>query len=284
MTADHPASRPPACDAHIHVLDSRFPGRGAWEAFAVPPGLTLDDYLAVRQQFATQRAVIVQSKVYATDNSCLLDALEQLGGDGRGIAVVPADIPGPELRHLHRAGVRGIRFSLWNTSNAVVDADMIEPLARRVADLGWHIQVHLSGEQMVRHAELLTRIPCPLVLDHMARLPPAEGVAGPAFDVVRRLLDTGRTWVKLSGPYLNSLDPVLDTERSEYPHATRVAQLLVRAAPDRLVWGSDWPHVTERQRQPDDAVLAALLPTWAPDPVVRARILRQNPAALYDFG
>ncbi|MGW4587773.1 amidohydrolase family protein [Amycolatopsis thermoflava] len=283
-TTAAPQPTTPACDAHIHALDPRFPGRGAWQEFTAPPGLTIDDYLAARRPFGTQRAVIVQSKVYGTDNSCLIDALERLGDDGRGIAVVRPDVPGPELRDLHTAGVRGIRFSLWNTRNAVVDAGMIEPLARRVADLGWHVQVHLSGEQIIRYADLLTHIPCPLVLDHMARLPPAESVAGPAVDVVLRLLDGGRTWVKLAGPYLNSLDPVADAERGDYPHATRVAQLLVRAAPDRLVWGSDWPHVTERQRRPDDAALAALLRTWAPDPLVRARILRLNPAELYDFG
>ncbi|MGC5245929.1 amidohydrolase family protein [Gordonia sp. DT219] len=273
----------PACDAHIHVLEAGFAPRGDWEGQTVPGGFGLDDYLRARRPFGTQRVVIVQSKVYGTDNGCLADALDRLGGAGRGIAVVDSGIPDSELRALDKAGVRGLRFSLWNAADSVVDVDMLEPLARRVADLGWHIQVHLMGEQIAGYADRLDRLPCPLVIDHMARLPLTGSMTGPAFDALQRLLDNGRTWVKLSGAYLNATDPETANRTGDYPEAARVARTLVADAPNRLVWGSDWPHLTELGRPPDDAALAAALRTWVPDLAVRDRILRQNPAELYGW-
>ncbi|MGC4932228.1 amidohydrolase family protein [Gordonia sp. DT30] len=274
---------PPACDAHIHVLEPGFAPRGDFEGQTVPAGFGLEDYLRARRPFGTRRVVIVQSKVYGTDNGCLADALDRLGDAGRGVAVVDPDISDSELHALDAAGVRGLRFSLWNAADSVVDVDMLEPLARRVADLGWHIQVHLMGEQIAGYADRLDGLPCPLVIDHMARLPLTGSMTGPAFDALQRLLDNGRTWVKLSGAYLNATDPETANRTGDYPEAARVARTLVADVPNRLVWGSDWPHLTELGRPPDDAALAAALSTWVPDPAVRDRILRQNPAELYGW-
>jgi predicted TIM-barrel fold metal-dependent hydrolase len=159
----------------------------------------------------------------------------------------------------------------------VTTFDMIEPLSRRVHDLGWHVQLHMSGDQIVAHAGLLARLAPPIVIDHIGRLPPQNGIKHPAYGVIRRLLDQGRTWMKLSGAYLNTvLGP------PAYADATAVAAAFARAAPDRMVWGSDWPHVTERAK-PDDAVLLDLLADWVPDEGFRRRVLVDNPAALYGF-
>lgn len=268
---------PDACDSHLHIFDPRFaeqPGNGA--PFG---GGTVREYRETARRMGTRRAVIVQAKRYGTDNACLLDAVAQFDGQARGIAVVAPDVDDAALRALDAGGVRGLRFSVWNPADTVMTVDMIEGLARRIAPLGWHAQLHMSGEQIVAHADMLSRLACPIVFDHMARLPPAVGLAHPAWDIVRGLVDRGNCWVKLSGAYLNSVQGGPD-----YPGATPIAQAFVRAAPQRLVWGSDWPHVTERAHgAPDTVQLLALLARWAPDEAVRNRILADNPRALYGF-
>jgi predicted TIM-barrel fold metal-dependent hydrolase len=145
-----------------------------------------------------------------------------------------------------------------------------------VHELGWHVQLHWRADQIVAQADLVNRLPCTIVFDHMARLPQPEGVGHAAFGIVAKLLDKGRTWVKLSGPYLDSMGPA-------YADRTAVAQAFVRAAPERLVWGSDWPHPTEKDTKPEDAALLALLPGWAGDAAMVRRILVDNPARLYGF-
>lgn len=261
-----------ACDAHLHILDPRF------ASTATPPvDMDLAGYRRLQARIGTTRAVIVQAKVYGTDNACLLDAVAQLGNDAVGIAVVHPDVSDAELARLGAGRVRGLRFSIWNAADTITTAEMIEPLAKRIAPLGWHTQLHMSADQLVAHAEMIARLPCPIVIDHMGRLPPARGIAHPAFDVMRRLLDGGRCWVKLSGAYLNT-----EVGGPDYPDATAVAKALVAFAPDRVVWGSDWPHVTEPHK-PDDADLLDLLATWAGNEPLRKQVLVDNPAKLYGF-
>src|SRR5207302_7182465 len=143
-----------------------------------------------------------------------------------------------ELKKLHDGGIRGIRFSLGDPAIAVVTPAMIEPLAKRVAVLGWHIQFNMGGEQIVELADVLRRLPTQMVFDHLANPPLPAGASHPSHAVIRGLLDQRRAWVKLSGAYLNSrIGP-------PYPEATAIAQAFVKAAPQRLVWGSDWPHPT----------------------------------------
>jgi predicted TIM-barrel fold metal-dependent hydrolase len=259
-----------ACDAHLHVLDSRFPG-------AKPvAGMTLADYRLLQGRLGTTRAVLVQAKHHGTDPACLLDALAQLGADGRGIAVLPTGTPAVEFRRLDAAGVRGVRLSLWNPADAPLALADLAPMAARVAPLGWHLQLHLTAAQILEAAGTLAALPCPLVFDHMARLPPEEGPDHPAFAVVARLMQAGRAWVKLSGAYLNT------RSSAPYPEAGRMARAFLREAPERLVWGSDWPHVTEAHK-PDDANLLDLLAEWAGSATLTDRILVDNPATLYGF-
>ncbi|MEO6985287.1 MAG: amidohydrolase family protein [Paralcaligenes sp.] len=267
-----------ACDSHLHIFDPRFPERPGYGDRYM--GATVSDYLEVRQRLGTHRAVVVQAKRYGTDNTCLLDALAQLGNDARGIAVVASNADDSTLRHLDAHGVRGLRFSVWNPADTVMTVDMLESLACRIADLGWHVQLHMGGDQIVEHAALLRRLPCPIVFDHMARLPPDMGVRHPAWAVLQYLLEHDKCWVKLSGAYLNST-----TGTPDYPEATSIAQAFVRAAPQRLVWGSDWPHVTETQagRRIETVDLLTLLEQWAPDPALRHMILVENPCQLYGF-
>jgi D-galactarolactone isomerase len=222
---------------------------------------------------------VVTPRNYATDNAVTVDAIKQFGANARGVAVLHPTVTGADLTNLHAAGVRGIRFSLNDPATAVVTLDMVEPLSKRIADLGWHVQFNVEGQQVVEWADLLRRLPSPIVFDHLGRPPLPEGIAHPSHRIIRGLIDRGRTWVKLSGAYLNTrFGP-------PYADATAIATALVTAAPERMVWGSDWPHPTEPPgRKPNDAGLFDLLSEWAPAASTRQRILVENPAILYGFG
>lgn len=270
-----PSPLPPdACDCHMHVYDSRF--APAPQARLRPPPATVDMYRLVQRRLGTQRTVVVTPSTYGTDNSCTLDALQQFGAQARGIAVLDPSVPDAELERLDRAGIRGVRFNL--AVGAVTTPDMIEPLARRIAPLGWHVQVNMPVGELERQAAMLRRLPVPVVFDHLARIPLPAGADHPAFAIVRSLLQEGRAWVKLSGAYLAS-----KTGAPAYADVAPLAQALMQAAPGQLVWGSDWPHPTE-EHKPDDAALLDLLTAWCQgDWPLRDRILVANPARLYRF-
>jgi len=274
-----PRFRPPAdaCDCHLHIYDPRFPM--AWPALRAVTDASVREYRLLQGRLGTTRAVIVQPAAYGTDNRVTLDAIAQLGRERtRGVAVVHPTVGDDELASMHEAGIRGLRFSLHDPHAAVVTADMIEPLAQRVQALGWHVQLHLRGEQIAAMAALIERLPGTLVIDHMGRLPQPQGLHHPAFAVVKKLLDRGRTWVKISGPYLDSREG-----SPRYGDCAGVAKALAAHAPQRLVWGSDWPHPTERDHKPDDAALLDLLHECIGDEEARQRVLVSNPAELYGF-
>jgi len=262
-----------ACDCHMHIYDSRFPV--APYATLKPGDAHVSDYRLLQKRIGTTRNVVVTPSTYGTDNSCTLDALATLGATAHGVAVVNDAVGDDELKRLHGLGIRGIRFNLVQSGATTVE--MLESLARRVAPLGWHVQIHMLGDKIVEIADLLQRLPSPIVFDHLGRIPQPAGIGHPAFRVVSTLVDKGKAWVKLSGAYIDT-----KSGPPAYADTTKVAQAYVKAAPERLVWGSDWPHPTEKEK-PDDAVLFDLLAIWVPDEATRRRILVDNPARLYDF-
>jgi D-galactarolactone isomerase len=240
----HTSAPPLACDAHIHVFDGRFEHGAQLLADA-----TANDYRKVQALFGTERTVVVQPRASGIDNSATLDAIAQLGIDRtRGVAVVRPDVTDAELHRLHEGGIRGIRFTLFRPPAAVhhlvpqqpvVSFDMVETLAHRVHAFGWHVQLHWEAQQIVSHRDLLLRLPTPMVFDHLARLTPPGGIAHPAFDIVRALLEEGRGWLKLSGPYLDSRVGAA----ADYDDMHAVARAWVKAAPDR-------PPATRRPTTP----------------------------------
>ena len=263
-----------ACDCHMHIYNARFP---------VAPGATLkpadalpSDYRLLQKRIGTTRNVIVTPSTYGTDNSATLDGMAQLAPNVRGVAVVDTRVTDAELKRLNGLGMRGTRFNLVQAGATTVE--MLEPLAKRINDLGWHIQINAKPELIVEIEPLLMRLPTPLVFDHLAHVPRDQGVDSPAYKTMRKLIDAGRTWVKLSGAYQDT-----KVGPPTYADATPIAQAYVKAAPERMVWGSDWPHPTEKDK-PDDAILFDLLATWVPDEATRNRILVQNPETLYGFG
>jgi predicted TIM-barrel fold metal-dependent hydrolase len=259
----------------MHIYDPRFPA--VRPASRLQTQASVADYRRLQQRLGTRRTVVVQPAAHVTDNRVTLDAIAQLGPEARGVAVVHPDVTDAEMEALAAGGVRGIRFSVFDPRTAATAIDMIEPLAARAAALGWHIQRHMRGDQIADNAALLRRLPCALVFDHMGRLPQPDGVRHKAFTLICGLIDSGRAWVKLAGAYL-------DTRNGPpgYADTTAVARAYVAAAPERMVWGSDWPHPTESEK-PDDARLLDLLADWAPDAATQRRILVDNPQALYGF-
>jgi predicted TIM-barrel fold metal-dependent hydrolase len=263
----------------MHIYDpARFPIVPTADTRVMPTDAAVPQYRLLQKRIRTTRVVIVTPRNYATRNDATVDAIRQLGPNARGVAVLRPTVTNAELKRLHDAGVRGIRFSVSDPAAAVVSFDMVEPLSKRVADLGWHVQFGILGEQIVQHEALLRRLPSSMVFDHLGRPPLPAGGEHPSHRIIRDLIDRGRTWVKLSGAYLNTrVGP-------PYPEATEIAKTFVKAAPERMVWGSDWPHPSEApDHKPNDAVLFDLLSVWAPDAATRHHILVENPAALYEF-
>lgn len=267
---------PLACDSHMHIFDPRFAPSPHWKR--TPPDAPVAAYRQLQQRLGTQRAVVVTPSTYGTDNACTLDALDQLGDGARGVAVVAQDVGDAELDRLHARRVRGLRVNFVTPQSwGETTPGMLTTLARKVARLeGWHIQVFMHPEQIVALESVLAALPVPLVVDHLGRVDPAEGPAAEAYGVLRRLLDGGNAWVKLSGAYMRSTAPA-------YADTLPLAQALVRAAPERLVWGSDWPHTTEAPGTVNDAGLVDLLRAWAGSDAAMDRILVDNPARLYGF-
>lgn len=272
------AAPPNACDAHLHIYDPRLPM--AFPHSRATENATAADYRRLQQRIGTRRAIVVQPAAYGTDNRVTVAALDQLGRErSRGVAVLHPGVSDAELESLAAAGVRGLRFTQHDPKTAVTTPAMIEPLARRIHELGWHTQLHMRGDQLLAIAALVERLPGTIVIDHMGRVPQPEGIGHASFTLVRRLLDTGRAWVKLSGAYLDTR-----AGAPTYADVSTVAREYLKIAPNRMVWGSDWPHPTERDAKPDDAALFDLLHDWCDgDAALAARVLVDNPASLYGF-
>jgi len=257
----------------MHIYDAKYPTDP--KATLKPADALVADYKLLQKRIGASRNVVVTPSTYGTDNRVTLDAIAQIGPTARGVAVVDATVTDAELKRLNGLGIRGIRFNLVQAG--ATTAEMIEPLSRRVNDLGWHIQIHMKGEQIAGIEDLLLRVPSPIVFDHLGRLAQPNALDNPGFKTISKLIDKGRTWVKLSGAYQDT-----KVGPPTYSDTVAVARAYIKAAPERMVWASDWPHPTEKDK-PDDAVLFDLLTEWAPEEEMRTRILVQNPATLYGF-
>ena len=263
-----------SCDCHHHIYNAKYP---VDPRSTLRPGDALvEDYHAFQKRIGTTRNVVVTPSTYGTDNRVTLDAVAAFGPTARAVVVVDDTVTDAELKRAHGEGTRGIRFNLAQAG--ATTPEMIEPLSKRVNDLGWHIQINAPAAKIMEIMPILERVLSPIVFDHLAHNPEPEGINHPLYGRIRALIDKGRTWVKLSGAYAD-----IKVGPPTYADSTAVAQAYVRAAPERLVWGSDWPHPGVRGEMPDDAVLFDLLLMWVPDDGVRHRILVENPAVLYDY-
>lgn len=262
-----------ATDCHHHIFDPRFQ-----KDSAIPvPSITVADYRLFKCRLGLSRSVVVAPSNYGTNNACLLDALDQLGTQAaRGVACVDPDVADAELDRLHQHGVRGMRIYL--AKGRIPTPQELRGMDQRAQDRGWTLQfvgTH-QKEVLVEWEPVLAQLRAPLVIDHFGWAPQPAGVASATAVTLFRLLGRGNVYVKLSGLYLSSL--------SGYPLYSDIdplAEALVAAAPQRLIWGTDWPHAGAEDGQPDGAILFDRLAQWAPDPAVRRAILVDTPTRLY---
>jgi D-galactarolactone isomerase len=263
-----------ACDTHMHFYDAAAPTA----AGALMPGnYSLPMYRELQAQLGLERVIVVQPNAYRDDNRVTMGAVAALGASAKAVAVVRADVADEEIERLTRAGAVAQRF--FNFKNGTIPLSELDAVMARVHPFGWHANIQLDGRDLPLHEARIKRLPGRFVIDHVGKYLEPVLPDHDAFKSLLRLVDTGRCWVKLSAPY--------ETSKRGAPHYEDVgalAKILVRAAPERMLWASNWPHPQEpRDAMPDDAVLLDLLLEWAPDEAVRRKILVDNPAELYGF-
>ncbi len=270
---------PFACDCHAHILGPIAQYAYAPERVYTPPDCLLPQYGHMLAKLGVTRAVLVQPSVYGSDNTVLLAALRSAGASVRGVAVVDAHVGADELASMHAAGVRGVRVNIVDVRDktAGLPLGLLRALAARIAPLGWHMEFLMHVDEFPQLDRDLADFPVDVVFGHLGYMRADKGVTAPGFQALLRLLATGRAWVKLTGPYRIS--------GKALPHAdvTPLAAALLQAAPGRIVWGSDWPHVMMKTAMPNDGELADLLQAWVPDAAIRHQVLVDNPARLYGF-
>lgn len=264
-----------AADCHIHVFGPARSYPLAETRLFEPPDTIWQDYLKVQEQLGIERAVIVHSAVYGSDNSVTADAIATAPSRFRGIAVLGEDVTEAELERLTTSGFRGFRVNL--VSGRGVQFAAARKLAEKVRTFGWHIQFLMDIDAVSELDLMLGNFPVEVVIDHMGRPHPDATPSAPAFQALLRLLRDGKGWSKLSAPYRTSREP------PPYQDMRPFADALVRTAPDRLVWGTDWPHVMVEGSMPNDGDLANGLADWVSDAEIRHRILVDNPRRLYGF-
>lgn len=263
-----------ACDTHAHVIgDFRFPM--VPNRSYTPPVASEESYLGMLDAQGMDYGVLVQVSIYGTDNSCMLATLRRHPQRLRGIAVVSPDVTDAELEELAAAGVRGVRINVLFGGGVALEE--LERLAARIAPLGWHVQLLIDARTLPEIAPLIARLPVEVVFDHMGHVPVEEGVDNPGFQKLIGFLKDGKAWVKLSGAQRVSALP------AKFDDTTPFARALVEAAPDRCVWGSDWPHVAFPHPMFNTTDLIDLMPVWVPDEAQRIAIFVTNPAKLYGF-
>jgi len=266
---------PLACDCHHHIYDRAYP----YVDDRNLPTASVADYLKLRSRLGLSRSIAIQPSSYGTDNSCLIAALAQLGSSSRGIAVVDDRVDLAELKRLDAAGIRGLRFNLGVAS--VTTPEMIKPLAHRIADLGWHLEIHMRADELLGMKEILSNLPVQIVFDHFGRIPHPAGIDHPAYALIVELVSQDRAWVKISGAYQDSV-----LGGPAYEDIKSLAQTMIELAPNRVIWGTDWPHPslqTKRQAMPDDAGMMDLLSVWTRNGEEISKILVDNPTRLYGF-
>jgi len=274
------AFTPPAnaCDAHCHVFGPsvRFPFSPT--RTYTPPDSGIDDFERLQDQLGLSRAVFVQASCHGTDNAAMVDAINRGGGNYAGVAMIDEGFSDDDLRHLHDNRVRGARFNFVAHLGGAPDLDMFWRLVKRVEPLGWHIVLHFDAKDLPRYGDLLDAMPVPYIIDHMARVRAADGIDQEPFQQLLQLMATDeRCWVKISCAERLTVGKV-----APFDDVIPFAQALVATAPDRVLWGTDWPH-PNMATMPDEGVLTDLLAAYVPDETLRTQILVHNPETLYDF-
>ncbi len=271
---------PLACDCHAHICGPSVTYPYYAKRVYTPPDALLPDYQSMLTTLGIERAVLVQPSVYGTDNTALLDALASAGPRYRGVAVVGDAVEEAELERMHRLGVRGVRCNVVDVpqeDKGRLPLDWLVRLARRIERFGWHLELLAHVDDFPDFDHAFADFTVPVVVGHLGYMKTDRGLEAPGYQALIRSMRSGRCWAKLTGPYRISGEP--------FPHPDVIPFVRARtdAAPDRVVWGTDWPHVMVKGRMPNDGDLCDLLSDWLPTPALRERVLVENPARLYGF-
>ena len=265
---------PGTCDTHMHFYHKQYlalPGTPS------PADASVEDYRQLMSWLGIERVVGVQSNAYGENNSLLMESVAQLGACARAVVVVTPGVSDAELDRLNQGGARAFRCMALH--GGTLGLDKLEEMAARVEPFGWHAIVQLDGRQFPDYEAMLTGLPGRFVIDHVGKFLEPVPTDHAAFKSLLRIVDTGRCWVKLSAPYETS-----KTGAPDYDDVGQLAKALVRAAPERMLWASNWPHAqADKFGYPDDPGLLDLLLDWAPHEQTRTKILATNPAELYGF-
>lgn len=271
---------PLACDCHAHICGPKAKYAYYPERLYTPPDCLLPDYRHMLATIGLQRAVLVQPSIYGTDNTVMLEAMKAAGPQFRGVAVVADNISERELERMHEAGVRGVRVNIVDVKNrkpGTLPMASLENFAQRVKPFGWHMEFLMHVDEFPDLDRMLGDFPVDTVYGHLGYMKTDQGLATPGFQALLRLMKSGKAWAKLSGPYRITSQPLPYADTDGYAHA------LLEAAPQQVIWGTDWPHVILKGAMPNDGDLADMLSAWVPDAMLRKRVLVDNPARLYGF-
>jgi 2-pyrone-4,6-dicarboxylate lactonase len=269
-----------ACDTHAHIMGPKAKYAYSPERIYTPPDCALSDYLFMLDKLGVERAVLVQPSVYGTDNTVMLEAMKTAGNRLRGVAVVDEDIPDDELKALDAAGVRGVRVNIVDVKDrkpGTLPMDSLRELAQRIAPLGWHLELLMHADEFPDLDETFADFPVDIVLGHLGYLTQGAPLDHPGFQALLRLMKAGRAWVKLTGPYRITGAPLPYAPTVPFAHA------LLEANRERVLWGTDWPHVMLKGSMPNDGDLADILSAWIPDAAGRQQVLVRNPEKLYRY-
>ncbi|WP_410671531.1 amidohydrolase family protein [Amycolatopsis sp. cmx-4-68] len=272
-----------AVDAHCHVFGPQAEFPFAPERKYTPCDASKEQLFALRDHLGVARTVIVQATCHGADNSAMLDAVRTAGNRARGIATVRPDVGEKELRELDAAGVRGVRF---NFVKRLVDASPKEDLstiAGKIAPLGWHVVLYFEAADLPELEDFFGSLPAPLVIDHMGRPDVRKAPDGPEFARFLGFVDENDVWVKVSCPERLTVTgpPALDGERHAYTDVVPFARRVVTEFPDRVLWGTDWPHPNLKDHMPDDGLLVDYVPQIAATAELQRKLLVDNPMRLY---
>lgn len=269
-----------ACDTHAHILGPIAKYAYSPARVYTPPDCLLGDYETMLGTLGVERAVLVQPSVYGSDNTVMLQAMKAAGAALRGVAVVENHVSDAELKALDAAGVRGVRVNIVDVKDrkpGTLPMAELNTLAQRIAPFGWHMEFLMHCDEFPDMDRTFADFPVDIVLGHLGYMKTSLGVANAGFQALLRLMQTGKAWVKFTGPYRISSEPLPHADTIAYAHA------LIAANPQRVLWGSDWPHVMVKSAMPNDGDLCDLLAGWIPDAAVREQVLVRNPAKLYGF-
>ena len=270
---------PGATDTHFHIFGPMAQYSFSQKRIYTPPDALLADWQRLANALGVERGVIVQPSVYGTDNAVTLANLKTMNGKWRAVVVVEDSITDNELEAMHALGVRGIRFNVVDvaTEKGVLPMHRVRRMAERIASLGWHVQFLMHVDEYPDLEKMFDGFPTDIVIDHFGYMKAAKGVTHPGFQAFLRLMKGGRCWCKFTGAYRISAHDM------PYPDVTPLAHAIIGANPNRVVWGSDWPHPKHEGAMPNDGVMCERLLEWIPDAALRNRVLAENPARLYGF-